>query len=376
MRLLLISNIAPHYRAAIYKKIDRELCADFVFGDKTLDIQPMDYSQLTHSVKIVHNVRFWHGYYQKGVLGGLFKDYDTYLMNGEFRNISLWVMLLYLWICPQKRAYLWTHGWLGKENKTKRFVTKLMFCLADGIFVYNDRSRKLMIDGGIPAQKMRTIYNSLDYEAQLVIRCKLREERVYQNYFGNDDKTLIFVGRLTWRKRLGMILHAMKLCEGQGHHYNLMLIGEGEAMSDLVLLAEELGLKKRVWFYGACYDEHVLGNLIFNADLCVSPGNIGLTAIHVLMFGCPAVTNNDLNHQMPEFEAIKEGQTGTLFHAGDVQSLAKAISGWFQSSHYNRELIRQACYHEVDSKWTPNNQLLILKELLSNSGSLNGVISN
>ena len=60
---------------------------------------------------------------------------------------------------------------------------------------------------------------------------------------------------------------------------------------------------------GECYSEETNAKLIYNADLCVAPGNIGLTAIHVMMFGCPAITHNDFKWQMPEFEAIKSMET-------------------------------------------------------------------
>lgn len=39
---------------------------------------------------------------------------------------------------------------------------------------------------------------------------------------------------------------------------------------------------KNVWFYGSCYDEQTNAELIYNADMCVAPGNVGLTAIHAM----------------------------------------------------------------------------------------------
>ena len=105
--------------------------------------------------------------------------------------------------------------------------------------------------------------------------------------------------------------------------------------------------------------------MIFNADLCVSPGNIGLTAIHVLMFGCPAITNNDFAHQMPEFEAIHDGRTGSFFKAGDSSSLADVISDWFMKHKNDRDYVRQACYSEIDSNWNPSYQIEIIKSAIS-----------
>ena len=104
--------------------------------------------------------------------------------------------------------------------------------------------------------------------------------------------------------------------------------------------------------------------MIYNADLCVSPGNIGLTAMHALVFGTPATTHDDFPHQMPEFEAIREGVTGTFFKYNDVESLANSISRWFAENGNKREEVRRACMKEIDENWTPQFQLSVLKKYL------------
>lgn len=364
MKLLQINNIASHYRSAVFRLIDRELGADFIFGDKVGDIRPMDYSLLSNHVTVVHNVFLKHAYYQKGVLSSLRRDYDTYLITGEYRCITTWLLLLCIKLMPSKKSYLWTHGWLGKEYGVKRLVTKFFFSLADGVFVYNNRSRQLMIEGGIASRKLTTIYNSLDYDTQLTIRKTLRPSDIYEQHFCNNHRTMIFIGRLTRVKRLEWLIEAIYILSNRGKKYNLVLIGDGADRERLENIVMNKGLSSSVWFYGASYDEQKNAEFIFNADMCVSPGNVGLTAIHAMMYGCPVISNDDFDHQMPEFEAIQKGRTGDFFHNGDVDSLADTISCWFQSPDCQRENIRQACYHEIDSKWTPNNQLSILKSLL------------
>ena len=364
MKLLQIYNIAPHYRSAIFQLMDKELGCDFVFGDKVADIKKMDYSLLNNKVKEVHNVQFKHGYFQKGVPRLICADYDTYIVLGETRCISTWLLLLRSVCHPKKRIFLWSHGWYGKENRVKKLINKLFYSFCDGAFIYNERSRQLMIDGGISEKKLTTIYNSLDYDAQLPIRTSLSKTSLYRDHFGNNNKTVVFIGRLTAVKRLNMLIEAIALLAQRGENFNVALIGDGVMRDDLERLVAEKGLQRQFWFYGACYDEKTNAELIFNADLCVSPGNIGLTAMHVLMFGCPAITNDDFNHQMPEFEAIKEGTTGSFFKHGDVHSLAESISNWFSNHKDDREEIRHACYKEIDTKWNPHNQIKILKEVL------------
>ncbi len=68
-----------------------------------------------------------------------------------------------------------------------------------------------------------------------------------------------------------------------------------------------------------------LRNFSYNASVCVSPGNIGLTAIHALSFGCPIITHNNFAEQMPEFESIKPSKTGYFYQQGDIADLKDKI---------------------------------------------------
>jgi glycosyltransferase involved in cell wall biosynthesis len=164
-------------------------------------------------------------------------------------------------------------------------------------------------------------------------------------------------------KKLDMILYAVAKNKAKGIEQNITFIGDGEKRDELESLVKELGLEKNVWFYGPCYNEVELGNIIYNADLCVSPGNVGLTAMHSLVFGTPVLTHNYFPLQMPEFEAIKEGETGGYFEYGNIDSLSDKINEWFIVNR-DRNIIRQKCMFEIDNYWTPYFQIDIIKQNL------------
>ena len=369
MRILQQDNIGSHYRSAIYQLMDKELGCDFCFGDKVDDIKKMDYSKLEHKVYELHNYFFRFGYWQKGLLAMLNKPYDCYVLAGETRCVSTWIFLAVRKLMfPNKSVFLWSHGLLGKESKLKVFLIKIFYSMTDGAFIYNERSRNLMIKQGIKQEKLTTIYNSLDYDKQFLIRNSLVKTNVYKEYFCNTNNNIVFIGRLTKVKRFDLLIDAVSILKQRGLLVNVTFIGDGVERPGMEQRVVELGIKDQVWFYGASYDEKKNAEMIYNADLCVSPGNIGLTAMHVLMFGCPAITNDDFNHQMPEFESIKSGKTGDFFSNNDSQSLADSISKWFNTHTNDRELIRMNCYAEIDNKWNPHNQISILKKTLNKVG--------
>ena len=103
---------------------------------------------------------------------------------------------------------------------------------------------------------------------------------------------------------------------------------------------------------------------LYNATLCVSPGNVGLTAVHAMSYGTPVVSHNDFMTQMPEYETVVEGRTGLLYRAGDYADLKRAIRQWLTSGR-SREEIRMDCYREIDARWNSLYQLDVLKSVIS-----------
>ena len=368
MKLCIIYNFAQHYRANIFALMDKTFSCDWVFGDSMSDVKKMDYSFLHGQVTETHTKHLLGGWYwQPGVLSQLFKDYSHYILLGETRALSTWFFCIMARLLkPKKKVYFWTHGWYGKENKLESFVKKLEFKLPNGgIFTYGNYARNLMIKEGFKPEKLFAIHNSLAYDQQLAVRKELKITTVYSDHFGNENPNLFFVGRLTPVKKLDQILRAMALCKNRGNDYNMTFVGGGEKAEELKQLAERLGLQDSVWFYGPCYDEKELSSLIYNADLCVAPGNIGLTAMHSMVFGTPCITHNDFPYQMPEFEAIKDGVTGTFFKRNDINDLAYKIDEWFKSFKDLREQVRKACMDEIDKEWNPYYQIEVLKKGLN-----------
>lgn len=361
--LCLVYNYAQHYRQEIFQLLDKELGCDFYFGDKMNDVRKLDYRLLDNFQGELTN--HWVGssfYFQFGILKILRRKYRHYIFLGEVRCLSTWMALLFCKFSKSK-IHLWTHGWYGKEGTWEKVFKKIFFNLADSVFLYGDYARKLMIREGMDACKLHVIYNSLAYDKQVEIRSKLKFSNVYSAHFNNSHRNLVFVGRLSAVKKLDMIIHAVYDLMNKGEKYNLTFIGSGEESKRLADLSRKLNLADVVWFYGPCYDEYRLADFLYNADLCVSPGNVGLTAIHCMVFGLPVLTHNKYEWQMPEFEAVVEGETGAFFEYGSQKSLENAISNFFEKG-FDRENIRQNCYKVIEDRYNPHFQLKVIKDVL------------
>jgi glycosyltransferase involved in cell wall biosynthesis len=143
---------------------------------------------------------------------------------------------------------------------------------------------------------------------------------------------------------------------------NVAFVGDGPEMENLqkAVAADDV---TKYWFVGALYDEQEIARYLYFADICVSPGNVGLTGIHALSYGLPVITNDNFEQQMPEFEAIEQGRTGDFFKEDDVCSLADKIESWLKNNN-DRELVREQCYQVIDEKYNPNYQVNLVKAVL------------
>lgn len=363
MKVCLVSVLASHYRKRIYQLIEKQYDCDFVFGIDRESVKTMDTSCLKHVVS-ENNVYIGKSpyFYQKSLIKNT-RKYDVIINDLGPNCVSAWLMLLLSKMRGQK-VYNWAHGWYGRETVMKILLKRIYFGLATGSFIYGEYAIRLMTEHGINPNKLHAIHNSLDYERHIKIRERLSESDVYTNHFGNGNPVIVMIGRLNFRKNLDLLYKAIAILRDKGEVYNAVLIGDGEYKESLTELARELNLESQVWLYGACYDEEKNAELIYNSDLCVVPGDIGLTAIHAMTFGVPVITHNSFPNHGPEFETIKEGVTGAFFQHNDELSLADAIHEWFLKHKDDRDVIRQNCYNEIDGNWTPDYQIKIIKEVL------------
>jgi len=360
MKICVIYNYAQHYRLAIFQLLNNKFGCDFYFGNKMKDVKKLDYNSLPGYKKELRNIKLFSIiYWQKGAVSLFFRNYDKYIILGEYYCLSTWVLLL-LSKFSKKKIYLWSHGWYGNENIVKRFIKKVFFSLSDEILLYGNYARNLMIKQGFNPGRLHVINNSLYYSDQIEIRKQLMISTIYSDYFRNGNPVILFIGRLTKEKRLDQLVQAWKILNEKYISTNLVFIGSGEEEE---CIRKETSNNTNVWFYGPCYDEQKISELIYNANVCVSPGNVGLTAIHSMVYGTPVITHDDFTRQMPEFEAIIPGKTGDFFIKDNLEDLVAVIKKWISASN-QREDVRRQCYKVIDEQYNPNFQVEVISEVL------------
>jgi len=368
------TNIAPHYREEIWTEFARhsQLNFTFVFGDNrgTNKIKSFDFksAHIEKNVVKVRNIFFRKALiWQVGAIGlALTRKIDIAILLGDMHVLSNWLIAI---ICKLKKVkvFYWGHGFSGDEGFIKMKLRMAFNNLADEHFLYGNRARDIMVGLNFKPSRLHVVYNSLLYSSQVKLRVKALEipREKTMHFFKNANLPIItFIGRLTRSKRIDILLSAIQQLNAIKPSYNCLIIGSGSELGSLKNQFLNAQTRDFLHFYGKSYDENENAKLLTHADLCVSPGNIGLTAIHAMTYGTPCATLDNLCRQMPEFEAIVDGTTGFFFKENNVVHLCSSISNWFDQSSYNREQIRTRCYAMVDKVYNPNHQLAIFENVL------------
>lgn len=367
-KFCLIYNFSAHYRKSIFKKMDEELNCDFYFGDQldwAPDILSMDVNVLKGFKGTLKNKRIFKFFiWQKGAFHLIFKKYEHYILYGDSFYLSNWFILLFAKILG-KKTYLWTHGLYGDLNWKAKAFNFLFYKLSTKVLLYGNFSRNKMIELGFKKEKLVCIYNSLDYEKQVEIRNNITDKNPFKNHFKNDHPVIIYIGRIQQIKKLNYILESIWELKKEGIGVNFVVVGEDNEGVDLLNSVTDLNINSNVWLFGPSYSENILAELIYHSDVCVSPGNIGLTAMHCLVYGTPAITHDNYKNQMPEFEAIESGMTGDFFIENDVFDLKQKIKNWIHSDLKRRDFVRKKCFEMIDNRYNPAYQINVFKSLVN-----------
>jgi len=380
-KLTIVYHYFAHYREPVLRELCQSLSADFeleLLADEVAEIPALKTiplrtfcSGLCSYSKLKNR---WLGpwLWQSGLLRAIWhNNADVVIFLGQFNFLSTWLAVV-LARMMGKKTYFWSHGVYGNEGRFKKWVRISFYKLSHGMLLYGNHAKDLLIEAGMPAERLHVIYNSLDYKRQKLLREQKKESIVpgiRLELFGSDSPYIIFVGRLTAVKRLDLLFSALSVVNQKANtDIRCLIVGDGPERLTLQQLVESEGWQKSVKFYGACHDEVVLSDLLYASNLCVAPGNVGLTAIHSLVYGTPVITHGNKSWQGPEFEAIIPSQNGDFFEQGSVSDLVLKVCDWIKLSEANRAKVRSSCYKIVDEKYNPEYQAKVIAWAIDGKG--------
>lgn len=360
-RIAIIYHFFAHYRETIVERLARSTAADFVFFGDDHDyesaIKPAHFSQQVRfrsckTTRIYRSV-MW----QSGIIRiALSREFDQVCFLGNAYWIATWIAAIAARMTG-KRVLFWSHGFLGPPKGVKGLFRRAFFRLAHAHLFYGRWAKQHAIEIGWDPSALHVVHNCLDLDSQIRSRGSVTQQELTDlraSLFADPSLPIAFCScRLQPSKRLDMLVTALATLRTEGIKANLLIVGDGSCRGELEKRARDAGIDAH--FTGVCYDDARLARLISASDVTVSPGFVGLTAIHSMAFGVPVVTHGSMAKQAPEVEAVVPGVTGDFFTLGDTADLARVMRPWLQRG-IDRSKTRAACIAMVERFWSPSFQ--------------------
>ncbi|MBX3329771.1 MAG: glycosyltransferase [Nitrospira sp.] len=329
----------PHYRRRLYETLGADPRFRFlVLADPAADVPYLSLSEAPSRCEFKaatqYRIRLPFGrslsWQPAAVKAVLRYRPDVVIAQGSPYELTAWILTVVgrIYGVP---VLLWTHGLQGEESRVKWMVRAWLFRLSRGLLLYGDHAKRLLISKGIAADRLHVIYNSLDDAEQSAVSERILSEDCnrFRRSLGieTDERLICFTGRLQPVKRLPWLLRALNIVVQRGKNVHLALVGDGSERPILESLTEELGLTRLVHFLGPSYDESRLGLVLSASDLAVVPSGAGLSVMHALGYGTPVLLHDKVEEHFPEWEAVKEGETGWFYRNDDLSDCAEKIIG-------------------------------------------------
>ena len=320
MNILLQSTILPPYRLELFKELTRKSCEPITFAYG----QALAYSAL----KSIPNPQNIQSHPLKNIYVGN-RPFLTYQMgmlplirSGKYQTIIAAfdprIVTNLAGFCIARKMGIkwiwWGHG-IRPRNKYQNVYASLAY-KADALILYSESGAVKLANIGIPKEKLFVAWNSIDIDIIL----KLVEPITFKK-----RHRILFIGRLIQSKKADLLIRAFAIAQSQlTANTCLTIIGDGPENIRLKKLANHLNLNKHMDFCGELYNHIQLSHYFNHAWLSVSPGSMGLSAIHSLAYGVPVLLAENELHG-PEVEILHNGDNCKWFNSNDAHALAEQL---------------------------------------------------
>jgi glycosyltransferase involved in cell wall biosynthesis len=148
--------------------------------------------------------------------------------------------------------------------------------------------------------------------------------------FEHPRPYLFVAARLTAKKGLDILIHAMRNLVDGGFDVDLILAGSGLEEGNLRRLVDKLNLNTRVHFYGVA-SRRQMAALLNSCALFVLPSlwePFGIAILEAMACGKAVVASNCGG--IPEI--VRDNETGVLVPPGNTETLSQAITALLSDS--------------------------------------------
>jgi len=213
--------------------------------------------------------------------------------------------------------------------ETQRFVERAAYRVAHAVVANCEDVRQQLIREGVPAQKVRTVYNGLDLtrvqptqteRKEILGTLNLPEDARFVTIMANMRAHVLQPEPFCFKDHPTFLRAAKRVSESVPDAA-FIIAGEGDLLEATRELARSLGIADRTFFIGRCEN---VGSVLSISDVCVlssSSEGFSNAILEYMAAGRPVVATDVGGAR----EAVVHGDTGYLVPVGDHDQMAQHI---------------------------------------------------
>ena len=212
----------------------------------------------------------------------------------------------------------------GIHDETQRYIndTEWMLTYEASEVIVNSNYMKSELQRlfGLPFEKINVVPNGVNLNLYSGVE---RDYEFRRQYAADNEKIILFVGRLVYEKGIQHLIAAMPKVLEKYHDSKLVIAGKGGMIDELKAQVNAMEISNKVYFTGYLNSKQVV-KMYKCADVAVFPSTyepFGIVALEGMLSGTPVVVSDvgGLN------EIVQHGENGMKSYAGNPNSLADSI---------------------------------------------------
>lgn len=336
-KVAIVTNIIPSYREQFYLYLffqESIYCHVYCekVKDRTVETQQNSLSKITY----VDSIGF-----ESEILGfqflpfwRLLNDYDCIVIDGNPRTLSN-VVLFLLAKLFRRKTVIWTTFHSYSAKRITEYLRLKYTSLFRNILTYTECDVQKMRKFGMKQNRIIALNNGLNQAA-----IDLARNNILTMNFSIEEKKkfrIVSVARLIKKNRFDLLLSALELLKKE-IDFECYIIGGGPEFTNLEFQIANLQLIDQVRLLGPLYDEQIICEYLFDADVFIHPHSVGLSLMHAYGYGLPVIIDDKFDEHGPEICFFSENVNGISFKFGSVDDLTSSIKHLIFNSELRAEI--------------------------------------
>jgi len=211
------------------------------------------------------------------------------------------------------------------------YLFAMRFCRK--VVTVSPELRRLVVEGGVPADKVRFIPTAIDLETYAPSETARREARAELGI--PDDVTVIgTAGRVQRQKNLLLFVEVARKLLDAGEKVRFLIVGDGTDRPAIERAAAELGVARDVFVTGWRRDVPRVMQAFDIFLLTSFSEGMPIVVLEAMALGRPVV-GTDVGAMR---QCVTAGETGLLAPSGDGEGLAREITGLLRDPERARRM--------------------------------------